>query len=225
MEDGLLALERRGISLRNHAKLQDPTSKRLPVFRVFWGREEHWFTTAEEKNQFLSKLEAGTGKELAVSDTAPKEGTNGHDPAAKKLHVVELHEVRSINQCLIDLAEMGFVVSDLITQPRTGHEESRFHLRKGEHVTGIDNLRQLLGAIRAAGEKGLQITRFKGLGEMDAEELRDTTLDPANRTLVQVTMRDAGAADDLFRILMGDKVEPRREFIEKHALDVKNLDV
>ena len=55
---------------------------------------------------------------------------------------------------------------------------------------------------------------------MNAEELRDTTLDPANRTLCQVTMDDAGAADELFRILMGDKVEPRREFIEKHALEV-----
>ncbi len=71
----------------------------------------------------------------------------------------------------------------------------------------------------------MKVTRFKGLGEMDAEELRDTTMMPANRTLLQVTMDDAGAADDLFRILMGDKVEPRREFIEKHALEAKNLDV
>jgi len=67
--------------------------------------------------------------------------------------------------------------------------------------------------------------RFEGLGEMDAEELRDTTLNLTNRTLVQVTMEDASAAADLFRILMGDKVEPRREFIEKYALEVKNLDV
>ncbi len=75
------------------------------------------------------------------------------------------------------------------------------------------------------GEKGLHVTRFKGLGEMNAEELRETTLDPANRTLVQVKMDDAGAADRLFRVLMGDKVEPRRDFIEKHALEVRNLDV
>ena len=60
---------------------------------------------------------------------------------------------------------------------------------------------------------------------MDPEELRETTLDPVNRTLVQVTMEDAEAADELFRILMGEQVEPRREFIEKFALDVKNLDV
>jgi DNA gyrase subunit B len=86
-------------------------------------------------------------------------------------------------------------------------------------------LRGLLAAVREAGEKGLQVTRFKGLGEMNAEELRETTLDPARRTLMKVTMEDAGAADDMFRILMGDKVEPRREFIEKHAIDVRNLDV
>jgi DNA gyrase subunit B len=60
---------------------------------------------------------------------------------------------------------------------------------------------------------------------MNAEELRDTTLDPNQRTLVRVTMDDVAAADEMFRVLMGDKVEPRREFIEKHALDVQNLDV
>ncbi len=89
----------------------------------------------------------------------------------------------------------------------------------------MEDLRDLLPAIRAAGEKGLQITRFKGLGEMNAEELRETTLDPSNRTMIKVTLVDAAAADEMFRVLMGDKVEPRREFIEKHALDVKNLDV
>jgi DNA gyrase subunit B len=92
-------------------------------------------------------------------------------------------------------------------------------------VTSLDDLRGLLPAIREAGERGIQVTRFKGLGEMNAEELRDTTLDPNNRTLLQVRMQDAGAADEMFRVLMGDKVEPRREFIEKHALEVRNLDV
>ena len=122
-------------------------------------------------------------------------------------------------------ATMGFEIDSLIPQERTGVEEPRYRLRRGELATGLEDLRGLLAAIRAAGEKGLQVTRFKGLGEMNAEELRQTTLDPANRTLLQVTMDDAGAADDLFRILMGDKVEPRREFIEKHALEARNLDV
>ena len=96
---------------------------------------------------------------------------------------------------------------------------------RGETETGLEDLRGLPAAIRSAGERGLQITRFKGLGEMNAEELRDTTLDPANRTLLQIRMDDASGADDLFRVLMGDQVEPRREFIQKHALDVRNLDV
>ena len=141
------------------------------------------------------------------------------------LHITELHEVRTINGGLKDLVELGFDIQSLIPQERTGIETPRYELRKGESHIGLQDLRGLLPAIRTAGEKGMRLTRFKGLGEMNAEELRDTTLDPANRTLIQVSMRDAGAADDMFRILMGDKVEPRREFIEKHALEVRNLDV
>ncbi|MCP4811473.1 MAG: DNA gyrase subunit B, partial [Planctomycetaceae bacterium] len=113
----------------------------------------------------------------------------------------------------------------LLPQERTGVEEPRYVLRRGDSEQALEDLRGLPGAIRSAGEKGLQITRFKGLGEMNAEELRETTLDPENRTLIQVSMRDLGAAEEVFRILMGDQVEPRREFIEKHALEVRNLDV
>jgi DNA gyrase subunit B len=69
------------------------------------------------------------------------------------------------------------------------------------------------------------VTRFKGLGEMNSEELWDTSMDPEKRTLLQVRMEDAAAADEIFRVLMGDAVEPRREFIEKHALDVRELDI
>ena len=79
--------------------------------------------------------------------------------------------------------------------------------------------------IRHLGEKGMKITRFKGLGEMDAEQLWETTMDPTKRTLMKVQLDDVAAANDLFTTLMGDDVEPRREFIEKHALEVKNLDV
>jgi DNA gyrase subunit B len=226
MEDSLVALERRGVSLRAHALRQDPVTLKLPVYHVFIGTHEHWFATRDELDAFRAKQEEKTGGELAVSDDeADVPATEGNGQAQRKLTIVELHEVRTINNVLVDMAKMGFALSDLIPQERTGSDEPRFQLRRGEHATGLDDLRGLLPAIRAAGEKGLSITRFKGLGEMNAEELRDTTLDPKNRTLCQVTMRDAGAADELFRILMGDKVEPRREFIEKHALEVRNLDV
>lgn len=227
LEESLIALERRGISLRAHANRKDPTTGRLPIFHVFLGQQEQWFTTRKELDDFIAQQEAVSGEEAQVTTTEPSaegdENVNGE--TAPRLHFVELHEVRSINNQLTELRAMGFDLESLIPMERTGEEAPRYVLRRGDSSIGLGDLRGLLSAIRSAGEKGLQITRFKGLGEMNAEELRETTLDPANRTLLQVRMEDAGAADDMFRILMGDKVEPRREFIEKHALEVKNLDV
>ena len=237
LEESLVALERRGISLRAHAARQDPVTGRLPIYHVFVGHEEHWFATREALDEFIARQEQESGKELKLTDEAAPgpaaEGSeeNGHGEGesngqpTSRLHIVEFHEIRSINSQLAELRRMGFEIQSLIPQERTGVEEPRYALRRGEATVGLDDLRGLLAAVRSGGEKGLKVTRFKGLGEMDAEELRDTTMMPANRTLLQVTMDDVNAADDLFRILMGDKVEPRREFIEKHALEARNLDV
>ena len=232
LEESLVALERRGVSLKSHALRQDPVTSRLPVYHVFLGPEEHWFTARNELEEFVEKAEADAGVELEVADPAEGTAEDGADTelgeevqTEKRLHIVELHEVRTINNMLADLREMGFEIDSLFPIERTGVEEARYYISRGETRTGLDDLRGLLAAVRKAGERGMTVTRFKGLGEMNAEELRETTLDPANRTLSQVKMEDAGAADELFRVLMGDKVEPRREFIEKHALEVKNLDV
>jgi DNA gyrase subunit B len=94
--------------------------------------------------------------------------------------------------------------------------------KKKRHAETYEELRS--GALELAKES-VTLSRFKGLGEMDAEELADTTMDPANRMLVRVDVDDAAAADRLFSMLMGDQVEPRREFIEQNAKSVRFLDV
>jgi len=232
IEAAVIALERRGISLREHAARRDPATGRLPVYHVFLDQNEYWFTTRQELDEFLEKEEAETGETLVVegdhNGEAEDQEASEEEPTSqpqRRLHIIELHEVRTINAHLQTLREMGFEIDALFPIERTGEEKPRYILRRGESVQGLEDLRGLLTALRSAGERGLQITRFKGLGEMNAEELRETTLDPAHRTLIQVTMDDAGAADEMFRVLMGEKVLPRREFIEKHALEVQHLDV
>jgi len=225
LEEALVALERRGIGLKVHALRQDPETGELPVFHVFLGTQEHWFTSRQKLDAFVAEQEEQSGEELRVDEGPGIENGNGAGEPLPKLRIIELHEVRTINAILKDLTEFGFDIESLIPQERTGSEEPRYLLRRGENEIPLEDLRGLLTAVRSAGEKGLHIVRFKGLGEMNATELQQTTLDPANRTLLQVTMQDVGAADELFRVLMGEKVEPRREFIEKHALEVRNLDV
>jgi DNA gyrase subunit B len=92
----------------------------------------------------------------------------------------------------------------------------------GHTLRYLDELGPLIDSI---GRKGLQIQRYKGLGEMTAEQLWETTMDPAKRTLLEVHVDDLNEAERVFSMLMGEAVEPRREFIDQHALNVRNLDV
>jgi DNA gyrase subunit B len=100
-----------------------------------------------------------------------------------------------------------------------------FTLQKGDTIEKVDSLDEVLETLYKGAKKGLSIQRYKGLGEMNSEQLWDTTMDPENRRLLQVKIEDEVGADDLFTVLMGDQVAPRREFIEQNALNVKNLDI
>lgn len=242
LEEPLLTLERRGIDLRVLAAKHLSDRGLLPRYRVFLGGKQHWFFDKESLDEFVSTEETRLGHELRVADdqslpaqVTPPEGTPAEGaPAAdglaipheSMLEVVDLHEVRAINVALQELSGYGIKVEDLITPPpRNGVAVYPFLLRNEDDELRLSNLRELLSLLRQMGEKGLKLTRFKGLGEMNSDELGTTAMDPKTRTLLRVTMQDATGADEIFRVLMGDHVEPRREFIEKHALDVKELDV
>src|SRR2546423_10969783 len=94
--------------------------------------------------------------------------------------------------------------------------------KEGDEARSFEELRSVVVDVA---KEGVGMSRFKGLGEMNSNQLYDTTMDPSRRTLQQVSVDDASGADQIFSMLMGDKVEPRREFIEAHARDVTNLDV
>ena len=115
------------------------------------------------------------------------------------------------------LVHFGKTVSDLF--------EEGTSLLIGDKTIQVSNFKEAFGLLMKEARKGQQIQRYKGLGEMNPEQLWETTLDADNRRLLQVRIEDVIGADDVFTTLMGDEVEPRRQFIEKNALEVSNLDV
>ena len=235
MEQPLELLERRGIDIRYLIRFAAGEKSRLPRYRVLYSESEKWFMERDDADAFLKSLQpalpetpdvtpATEGDEADVAKPAAKE-----EPAApreKIAQLVDLHEIKTLNDVFAQLKDYGFFIADYTPAGlRNAEPIYPFVLERDDERVPLTNLRDLLVELRQMGEKGLTLTRFKGLGEMNSEELWDTSMDPEKRTLLQVRVEDAAAADEIFRVLMGDAVEPRREFIEKHALDVKQLDI
>jgi DNA gyrase subunit B len=245
IEQGLRAFGRRNRPVRDFVAMaykpktedsakRDPRDGLLPLFLVeHEGREERFYSERERQDYLTAhNLQLETESVLAPTST-PDTGSAGAiaaenaSPDRSRVREVELHEVKMLNKHLIRLRDEFDLRADvLLPREVTGDDPPpRFILERDGESHPLLDLRALVPTVRKIGEKGMKITRFKGLGEMDAEQLWETTMDPARRTLLQVQLDDVAAANDLFSTLMGDDVEPRREFIEKHALEVKNLDV
>ncbi|HHS94902.1 MAG TPA: DNA gyrase subunit B, partial [Rhodobacterales bacterium] len=133
-----------------------------------------------------------------------------------------VEEVRTLDGAVLRSGEARRLASVAGETRIHYHEPS--HLVRKERDQVIHGPTDLLSAVLAEGEKGLTLQRYKGLGEMNPDQLWETTLDPEARTLLQVRVDDLAEADDIFTKLMGDVVEPRREFIQNNALNVENLD-
>ncbi len=156
------------------------------------------------------------------SDTATVVRAKG-TPVRRARHV-ELHESKAVSQLLEQLAEKGLNVEHYSAQ-----DHPLFELIEGEgekeRRKPLFSIGEILESIMEVGRKGLEIKRFKGLGEMNPKQLFGTTMDPEKRKLLRIDVADAIEAEEMFTKLMGDEVEPRRQFIEDNALNVRNLDV
>ena len=229
MEHPLELLERRGIDIKYLLNKGGAEETRLPRYRVLWGDSERWFFERNEADAFVNELEAEheaaqPPKEVDVDVSAAEtEGAADFEPICK---LVDLHEIKTLNEQLATLKDFGFSYNDFVRAGMQNAEQVHpFRIERDDQTVQLTSLREVLPELRKLGEKGLTLTRFKGLGEMNSEELWDTSMDPEKRVLLQIRMEDAAGADEIFRVLMGDHVEPRRDFIEKHALDVKELDI
>lgn len=229
IEHPLELLERRGIDVKYLLTKGGGEATRLPRYRALWADSERWFFERSEADAFVKEIEAEHQATTAPEESAADNEAPGTvepvevEPICK---LVDLHEIKTLNEQIAKLKDFGFVYTDFVPAGVQNAEQVYpFRIERDDSKVQLTSLRDLLPELRKLGEKGLTLTRFKGLGEMNSEELWDTSMDPEKRVLLQIRMDDAAVADEMFRVLMGDQVEPRRDFIEKHALDVKELDI
>jgi DNA gyrase subunit B len=231
------AIARHGGDFGDYLSKRDARTHELPrhLVKVREGNQEtvHYFETDHDLNEFAKentdlRIFGNEPAEEAEADgangaeKAPAK-TNGHVTPRRCLHV-ELHESKAVAELLNKLEKKGLSID----QYRAA-DKPLFELVEGEGESQkkrlLFSIPEILDAVKDVGKRGVTITRFKGLGEMDAKELFVTTMDPAKRRLLKVDVADAVEAEEMFSKLMGDEVEPRRQYIEDNALNVRNLDI
>ncbi|MBN1916487.1 MAG: DNA topoisomerase (ATP-hydrolyzing) subunit B [Verrucomicrobia bacterium] len=218
IEHLLLLVARKGIDVHRYLAGRGEDGK-LPLYLVKVNGDERFVTSDREVADLTKAEEKRRGRQLELLDEGEDE-----EEAAIKI-VAEIFESRELEKKIASLDKRGLPFDHYHPNGENGPPPARYELRGGDKAIQVSSLREILDTVRELGRKGVMIQRFKGLGEMSERQLWETTMNPERRTVMHVTMEDAIAADEIFSILMGTQVDQRREFIEKYAMSVTDLDV
>jgi DNA gyrase subunit B len=215
------SLGRKGIKIQEYLLKKDKNTGHYPKYLVtIEGNngddgERYFVYTDAELKKLREEVEKRIGHQLEIfSDSAsPAE-------AASAFRWVEIYSAQPLSKHVAVIEKKGFSIEQY-----QASEKPICYIADGETRKPVHSLSELLNVIRNLGRKGMTIQRYKGLGEMNPEQLYETTMNPQKRKLLKVVLEDALRADQIFTILMGDEVEPRRLFIEENALNVRSLDI
>ena len=203
-----IAVQKKGVDFNRYLAAINENGE-LPIYKVKLKKERKFLFNDQELAHFTSVQ----GEEILMEDEKTEEEEKG-------MEVLELYEARELTKIIRALEEKGIQIKDYALS-----EEALYKLSDNDTETDVYSLRELVEKVKTVGRQGLSIQRYKGLGEMNPEQLWETTMDPERRTILQITLEDAVEAEHTFTMLMGDKVEPRKNFIQENALSVQNLDI
>ena len=221
IEELLLKLEVKALTLHDFQEFKK--SGRIPLFRTpLESGGYKYFYSDNEFREFEQQYKEEK-RELLLTDGTPEEEITDDMLELEHQGLTELGKLLAAEG---KLAQKGFTLQQY---PTVTDEKKRinplFTVNDGKKDILVFSLQEFLKTVKDAGAQGASIQRYKGLGEMNPEQLWETTMDPAKRKLLRVAIEDSADTEKIFTMLMGDKVEPRRAFIESHALEVSNLDI